>query len=254
MASKNVYSNGNFITFNKKNVFLHSNFNSSLIRSLSLNLKNNEQVSDVCYGNKLSEIFVLVQRPNTYSFYIFNNSLTSAIEKDISVHPSSKKDKMNCKNQRIFLNFESKFVILALNSSLTALQTFLLPYSPINAMDFQIDLDIVAISCNNIIRFYNYTENASIPLKSITLSQNISSFSLILPKYIIFYYTGTIVQYSLIMEKAISIKKLTNLLPMLIYNLTTNTLILAVDSSINSNSNSALNVRKGSVIYYYSWN
>lgn len=51
----NLYSNGSFLIFDEKNIYLHSKFNSSLIKKLNVGtLKSLETVSDVCFGNSLN--------------------------------------------------------------------------------------------------------------------------------------------------------------------------------------------------------
>jgi len=50
----NLYNNGSILTFDEKNIYLHSEFNSSLIQKLNVGtLRNLETVSDVCFGNSL---------------------------------------------------------------------------------------------------------------------------------------------------------------------------------------------------------
>lgn len=51
----NLYTNGSFLTFDEVKIFLHSNFNTTGIKTFSVGtLQSNQRVSDVCFGNSLT--------------------------------------------------------------------------------------------------------------------------------------------------------------------------------------------------------
>lgn len=186
----NIYSNGSFLTTDWQNVYLHSGFNSSSIKTLALGLAPTSSVSDMCFGNNLNEILVLVQTNKNYTFYIFNGSQTQHTSISTFYPSTLVKDIMECKNNRVFINFKTKLIVLSLNSTLNLL--YMLSYP--NSMNIEMNSfqNLVAFSYDSIIILVDYTtgtvvRNVSI-LGWVTGLRIMSPFLMICTNNTIFQY------------------------------------------------------------------
>ena len=151
----NIYSNGSFLTTDWLNVYLHSGFNSSSIKTLNMNLAPTSSISDMCFGNSLNEILVLVRTNKNYTFYIFNGSQTQYTTFSTIYSSKLVKDIMECKNNRVFINFKTKLIVLALNSTLNLVYTLSYP----NSMNIEMNShqNLVALSYDSIVILVDYT-------------------------------------------------------------------------------------------------
>ena len=120
-----------------------------------MNLAPTSSISDMCFGNSLNEILVLVRTNKNYTFYIFNGSQTQYTTFSTLYSSTLVKDIMECKNNRVFINFKTKLIVLALNSTLNLVYT--LSYS--NSMNIEMNShqNLVALSYDSIVILVDYT-------------------------------------------------------------------------------------------------
>ena len=136
--------------------------------------------------------------------YIYNNSISTYTVKATGIPISLEKDRMVCKNGKIFINLQTKLVVYAMNSSMTLLYTYTYPLTSIYTMELKANNEVFAYSCDNMAYIYNYSAATPTLISTVTLNFLATGLDLVQPSYLVLTSNSQMIQYDYQINMTIS--------------------------------------------------